>query len=280
MKNTVYPCLWFDSNARAAADLYCSAFANSTVTADTPMVVTFELDGTKFMGLNGGAQFKPNAAISFYVTLESREVLERAWHLLIAGGSALMPLQAYEWSEQYGWVQDRFGVSWQLSLGGSDEVGQRFVPLLMFCGNQQGKASAAMDYYVSVFADSAILFIAKYTPGQVAHDATIVHARFRVLGSQLFMAMDSAVLQPFDFNEGVSLVIDCETQEEVDYYWNKLSEGGEESMCGWLKDRFGVWWQVVPAVLPKLLRDPERAGRVMQAYMKMKKFDIEALLNA
>ncbi|SEK70083.1 VOC family protein [Parapedobacter koreensis] len=280
MKNSIYPCLWFDGNAKAAANLYCSVFANATITADTPMVVTFELDGIKFMGLNGGSQFKPNAAISFYVTLEDRRALEGAWSQLADGGTVLMPLDKYGWSERYGWVQDRFGVNWQLSLGNSDDVGQRFVPLLMFCGEQQGKAGAAMDHYMSVFRDSAITFLANYAPGQVAHDATIVHARFRLLGDQVFMAMDSAVPQPFTFNEGISLVIDCETQEEVDDYWDKLTEGGEESMCGWVKDRFGVWWQVVPTILPKLLGDPGRAERVMQAYMKMKKFDIEALLDA
>jgi len=280
MKNLIYPCLWFDGNAKTAAEYYCSVFSNSVITADTPMVVTFELDGTKFMGLNGGPQFKPNPAISFYVTLESKEQVERAWRLLADDGSILMPLDKYDWSELYGWVQDRFGVNWQLSLGEMNEVEQRFVPLLMFCGEQQGNASKAMDYYVSVFRDSAITFAANYAPGQVAHDATVVHARFRLLGHPIFMAMDSGVPQPFTFNEGVSLVIDCETQEEVDYYWARLTEGGEESRCGWLKDRFGVSWQVVPSILPKLLSDPQRAERVMQAFMNMKKFDINALVNA
>lgn len=84
----------------------------------------------------------------------------------------------------------------------------------------------------------------------------------------------------FKFNEAVSFVIDCETQEEIDYYWNKLSDGGKEGNCGWLKDKFGVSWQVVPTVLPQLINDPEKAPRVVQVFMKMKKFDIQKLLEA
>lgn len=141
MTNNIYPCLWFDGQAQAAAKFYCSIFRNAKIKADNQMVVEFELDGKKFIGLNGGPQFK--------------------------------------------------------------------------------------------------------------------------------------------FNEAVSFVIDCETQEEIDYYWEKLTaDGGSESSCGWLKDKFGVSWQVVPTILPKLLSNPDKAQRVMEAYMKMKKFDISALENA
>ena len=140
MKNTMYPCLWFDGQAKAAADFYCSIFKNSKITADTPMVVNFELNGQKFMGLNGGPMFK--------------------------------------------------------------------------------------------------------------------------------------------FNEAVSFVINCDTQEEIDYFWNTLTAGGEESQCGWLKDKFGVSWQVVPGMLGELMSDPEKGQRVVAAFMKMKKFDIATLENA
>ena len=140
MTNSIYPCLWFDGQAKTAADFYCTVFKESKITAENPMVVTFELNGVKFMALNGGPQFK--------------------------------------------------------------------------------------------------------------------------------------------FNEAISFVINCETQDEIDYYWDKLTEGGEESRCGWLKDKFGVSWQVVPSILGKLMSDPERSQRVMQAFMQMKKFDIVRLQNA
>lgn len=279
MKNSIYPCIWFNGQAKDAADLYCSAFENSRVDSDTPMVVTFTLNGVKFMGLNGGPAFTPNPAISFYVTLDSEQAVQKAWERLADGGVVLMPLDTYGWSEKYGWVQDRFGVSWQISLGDSAAVGQQFVPLLMYCGENQGRAEEALQYYTRVFDPAKIDAIARYEPGQVTLNATVVHARFQ-LNQQVFMAMDSGVPQPFTFNEGVSLVIDCDTQEEIDYYWERLTDGGAESQCGWLKDRFGVSWQVVPTVLPKLLQDPAKAGRVTQAFMQMKKFDIAQLMDA
>jgi len=141
MTNQIYPCLWFDNQAQDAAKFYCSVFKNSKITADNQMVVAFELNGKKFIGLNAGPQFQ--------------------------------------------------------------------------------------------------------------------------------------------FNEAISFVVDCETQEEIDYYWNKLTaDGGNEGSCGWLKDKFGVSWQIVPTVLPKLLSDPGKTQKVMQAYMQMKKFDIKTLENA
>ncbi len=140
MTHPIYPCLWFDGQAKAAAEFYCSVFTNSKILADNPIVVTFELNGTKFMGLNGGPQFK--------------------------------------------------------------------------------------------------------------------------------------------FDEAVSFVVNCDTQEEIDYYWEKLTAGGQESMCGWLKDKFGVSWQIVPAKLAELMGDPARAERVTKAFMNMRKLDIEALMNA
>jgi predicted 3-demethylubiquinone-9 3-methyltransferase (glyoxalase superfamily) len=141
MKNSFYPCIWFDGQAKAAAEFYCSVFPNSKITSESPIVVNWELDGKPFMGLNGGPEFIPNEAVSF--------------------------------------------------------------------------------------------------------------------------------------------VLNCDTQEEIDRYWNKLtSDGGKESMCGWCKDKFGVWWQVVPSVLGQLMGDPEKGPRVTAAFMKMKKFDIQTLLDA
>lgn len=140
MTHQIYPCLWFDGKAKAAAEFYCSVFKNGKILTDTPMVVTFEVNGTKFMGLNGGPQFK--------------------------------------------------------------------------------------------------------------------------------------------FNESISFVVNCDTQDEIDYYWDKLTEGGEESMCGWLKDKYGVSWQIVPSIIAELMSDPEKAQRVIKAFMNMRKLDIEIMKNA
>lgn len=140
MKNEIYLCLWFDGNAKEAADFYCSIFENSKITSANPMVVMFELNGKKIMGLNGGPQFK--------------------------------------------------------------------------------------------------------------------------------------------FNGSTSIVVNCDSQEEIDYFWSKLTDCGEEGNCGWLKDKFGFSWQIVPTILNKLLSNPEKSQRVVQAFMQMKKFDIDTLINA
>ena len=141
MNNQIFPCMWFDGNAKAAADFYCSVFKNSKIMDENPMVVIFELNGNKVMGLNGGPLFK--------------------------------------------------------------------------------------------------------------------------------------------FNEALSFVVNCDTQDEIDYYWDKLTtDGGQESMCGWLKDKFGFSWQIVPSMIGQLMSDPAKGQRVMQAVMGMKKLDIDKLRNA
>lgn len=279
MTHELYPCLWFDGKAKEAAELYLAAFQNSKITADTPLVVTFSLDGQEFMGLNGGPIFIPNPSISFYVVCETASELEQACTKLSEGGKVLMPLDAYPWSERYGWVQDKFGVSWQLALGKLEEVGQKFTPSLLFTGQQAGKAEEAIHFYTSLFDSTSIVGILRYNAQDQDVEGTVKHAQFK-LGQQVFMAMDSSFPHAFGFNEGISLVIPCDTQEEIDHYWNKLTEGGQEGQCGWLKDRYGVSWQVVPAILGQLMSDPEKAPRVSRAFMQMKKLDLQQLINA
>ena len=140
MKKVIYPCLWFDGEAHEAAEFYCSIFEDCNITSTNPIVTTFEMNGTKFMALNGGPHYK--------------------------------------------------------------------------------------------------------------------------------------------FNEAVSFVVDCDTQEEIDRYWNRLTEEGTEGQCGWLKDKYGVSWQIVPTILGKLMSDQDKAPRVMKVFMQMKKFNIDQLMNA
>ncbi len=279
MKSSIYPCLWFDQKAKEAAAFYCSIFDGSEIESESELAVTFKSDGQKFMCLNGGPEFNINPSVSFYVMCETEEEINKLWNALMEGGSALMPLNKYPWSARYGWVQDRYGVSWQLALGKVKEVGQKFTPLLMFTGKQAGKAEKAIKFYTDLFKESAIGDIARYVKGESDVEGTIKHSRFR-LGKDTFMAMDSSFPHAFGFNEGISFVITCDTQKEIDYYWNKLTKGGEESQCGWLKDQFGVSWQIVPAILEKLMSEPSKSQRVVDVFLKMKKFDIEKLVNA
>ncbi len=284
----ITPFLWFDNQAWEAADYYISVFKNSKIldvarNGDAVMVVSFSLGGQKFSALNGGPQFKPNPSVSFFVVCETEAETDAVWKALSDGGMALMPLDQYEWSPKYGWVQDRFGVSWQVSQGKLDDtLGQKFSPSLLFTGPQSGKAEAAVQFYTSVFSPSSVTGILKYGPGEPGREGTVKHAQFS-LNDETFMAMDNPMDQPFTFNEALSFVVNCKTQEEVDYYWEKLTaNGGEESMCGWLKDPFGVSWQIVPEVLPQLLSDPDpaKAQRAMAAMMQMRKIEIGKLTQA
>jgi len=142
MNNNFFPCLWFDGQAKAAAEFYCSVFYNSKITTDTPLVVTFELNGTKFMGLNGGPIFKINPSISFFVICESITKTNELWEKLIVGGKALMPIDKYDWSERYGWLQDKFGLTWQISLATDNEAKQKITPSLLFTGDRFGNAES------------------------------------------------------------------------------------------------------------------------------------------
>lgn len=279
MDNLIYPCLWFDRNARKAAEFYCSAFKNTKITAENQMAVTFEAEGHKFLCLNGGPEYTINPSISFFVVCETEDEVDKIWNVLIVDGSELMALDSYPWSKKYGWVQDRFGVTWQLSYGKIADVGQKITPMLMFTGNHAGKAEEAIHFYTSVFERSDIKSISRYTKDDNDVEGTIVNSRFN-LGKNVFMAMDSSLPHQFVFNEAISLVVDCNNQNEIDYYWDKLTSGGEESQCGWLKDKFGVSWQIVPTILGELMNDPSRTERVTNAFLKMKKFDIGKLINA
>jgi predicted 3-demethylubiquinone-9 3-methyltransferase (glyoxalase superfamily) len=278
MTNTIHPCLWFDGQSKKAADFYCSIFPNSRITIDTPMVVNFELNGKKIMGLNGGPIFKINPSISFFVECRSLQETNEIWERLFDGGKALMAIDKYPWSEIYGWVQDRFGMTWQVMLSGDAVDTLKITPSFLFTSQQFGRAEAAIDFYTSIFDHSAKDLLVLYEP-ETEYAGKILFSRFTI-NQYPVIAMDGPGVHDYTFNEAVSFVVDCETQEEVDYYWNKLAEGGKESQCGWLKDKFGVSWQIVPAILGKLMSDRERAPRVVKAFMKMKKFDIQKLIDA
>lgn len=275
MNNHMYPCLWMDGKGKEAAEFYCATFGNGKITADTPMVITFELSGQKFMMLNGGPQFKPTPATSFFVVIENIEEVKTVWEKLCDQGQVLMPLNKYDWSDLYGWVQDKYGISWQIAFGKlSDVHQQKFVTTWMFCGAHQGKAEPAMNFYAGLFKEGSIEGILRYPDGKFKNQIT--HAQM-IYDGKVFAAMDSGVPQSYTFTEGISNVVECRDQQEIDYYWDKITAQGEESRCGWCKDEFGVWWQIIPANLGQLMSNPATAPKVGAALMQMKKMDIATL---
>lgn len=277
MKNLIYPTIWCNNNAREMADIYCSIFPETEIVDENQMVVVLSMKGQRIMLLNGGDLFRPNPSLSLMYLTSREEEVETLYQHLIEGGSELMPLDSYPFSRKYGWVEDRFGVSWQLYTGDEKDILQRLVPTLMFVGKNNGKAEEAINFYTSLFPAAEKRGILRYSGNEGEIEGNVQHAEFKIM-DYLLMIMDSSYPHAFDFTEGMSLVVECHTQEEIDHYWERLtSDGGEESMCGWLRDKYGVSWQITPTVMKELL---PRSHRVMEVMMTMKKLDIRKLQEA
>jgi predicted 3-demethylubiquinone-9 3-methyltransferase (glyoxalase superfamily) len=294
----ITPHLWFDKEAKEAAEFYTSMFPDSKITNTTTLhntpsgdadIVTFELAGQSFMAISAGPEFKFNPSVSFFVNFDpsrdkdARKNLDALWDGLSEGGTALMPLDKYPFSERFGWIQDKFGLSWQLIL--TNPAGEErpfIIPSLMFVGAVAGRAEEAINLYLSVFRDSRMGAIMRFGPGQeLDQEGTVMFADF-MIENQWFAAADSAHEHHFAFNEAISFIVHCDDQEEIDYYWVRLSAVPEAEQCGWLKDKFGVSWQIVPKEMDKMMANgtPEQIDRVTQTFLPMKKLVIADLKKA
>jgi predicted 3-demethylubiquinone-9 3-methyltransferase (glyoxalase superfamily) len=287
----IVPHLWFDKEAVEAADLYVSTFPQSkikykTMLQDTPSgstdIVTFELLGLEFQAISAGPQFKFNPSVSFQVVCKTKEEVDETWNKLSAGGQILMELGAYPFSERYGWLQDKFGLSWQILYASESNVNQKITPMIMFVGSVCGKAEEAINLWISTFRKGSVDMLQRYGKGEEPdQEGTLRYAAFSLF-SQEFIAMDSAYEHKFAFNEAISFIVNCENQAEIDAYWEKLSAVPEAEQCGWLKDKYGFSWQIVPANMGEMLRggDQERIDRVTQTFLPMKKLDIAKIQEA
>lgn len=300
----IQPCLWFDNNCEEAVNFYVALFPNSKISmikrypegvTEGPLegmdgkVLTalFELDGYQFQALDGGPTFKMNPSVSFFVNFDpsrnpnAANDLDTMWAKLSDGGFAMMPLQEYPFSKKYGWIQDRFGVSWQLMLTNPEgEPRPNIIPSMLFVGDVCGKAEEALNFYTSIFKNSKIGTVAKYPAHSEPDKEGSAMFAEAMLEGQWFAAMDSAHKHDFAFNEGISFSVETADQAETDYLWNALiAGGGRPSMCGWLKDKYGFSWQIIPKRLGELLSDPdqEKSNRALHAMLQMQKIDIIAL---
>ena len=286
----IIPFLWFNGNAEEAVNFYISMFKNSKVLNITRygdvgpgekgsvMTAIFKLEGESFYALNAYSEYAFTPSNSFYVSCRTLSEIKKLWNRLTDGGLVMMELDKYPFSERYGWVQDKFGVSWQLIL--SNET-HKITPFLTFSGKYQGMAEEAINFYVSQFKNSGIQSIMHYNESDIGQTGKVVHAEFKLHG-QKFMAMDSAIEMQFTFTPAISYFVNCKTQREIDDYWEKFSDGGKKMQCGWLKDKFGITWQIVPVILGEMMNDPdpEKVERVTKAMMQMEKLDIKALKHA
>ena len=292
----IIPFLWFDTQAEEAANFYTSIFNDSRIKAITHygaegaavsdreegsvMTVGFIIEGQEFAAINGGPVFELSPAISLFVNCENEQELVSLWEKLSEGGAVLMELNKYPFNDKFGWLKDKFGVTWQFMVSTGM---QKITPFLMFTGRQYGKAEEAMKLYLSLFEDSGIIHIEHYGAAEDEHEGTVKYARFS-LNEQEFMTTDSNTGHEFTFTPALSLVVKCETQEEIDHLWHQLTEGADVNaqQCGWLKDKYGVSWQIVPEMLDEMINDPDtaRSQRVMKALLPMKKLDIKTLNEA
>ena len=294
----ITPHLWFDKEAKEAAEFYTSVFSplgeskikNITALHNTPSgdadIVKIELAGQEFMLISAGPYFKFTPAVSFLVACSTKEEVDALWEKLSDGGSALMDLGSYPFSERYGWTQDKYGLSWQIMFMGDREIKQKITPTLMFVGSVCGKAEEAINFYASVFSgkgeSAQVGDIMRYNAGEEPDkEGTVRNAAFSLAG-QDFAAMDSAHGHNFTFNEAISFIVNCDTQEEIDYYWEKLSADPKAEQCGWLKDKYGLSWQIVPTIMDEMMgtKDEKKLAQVTEAFLKMKKFDIAKLKQA
>lgn len=283
----ITPHLWFDKEAVEATAFYTTLFPDSKVNSVTPIhdtpsgdaaIVSCQLAGQNFMAISAGPIFKLNPSISMFTAFDTEEEIQEVWDKLIEGGKEMMPLQEYPWAKKYGWLQDRFGLTWQLTMTDQNQYDQKITPALMFTKDGAGKAKEAIEFYTSLFPNSRTDILATYEAGEGDVVGYIKHGRF-ALNGQSFIAMDSSGPHQFVFNEAISFIVNCETQEEIDFFWEKLSAVPEAEQCGWLKDKFGVSWQIVPTIMAELMAsgDAEKTARVTQAFLKMKKFNIAEL---
>ncbi len=291
----ITPHLWFDKEAKEAAEFYVSVFPESVIKNvntihDTPSgdcdIVSFKIWGHDFMSISAGPLFKFNPSVSFMVNFdpaqdpEAATRIDEVWAKLVEGGEVLMPIDKYPFSGRYGWLKDKYGLSWQLMLTDpSGEMRPTIIPSIMFVGDNCGKAEEATDFYLSIFKNAKRGTVARYPAGSDPDkEGTLMFTDY-LLEGQWFAAMDSARMHDFAFNEAISLIVSVEDQEELDYYWDRLSAVPESEQCGWLKDKYGLSWQVNPTVMNEMFSKgtPEQIGRVTQAFLQMKKFDIAKL---
>ncbi|MEN9700658.1 MAG: 2-polyprenyl-6-hydroxyphenol methylase [Bacteroidota bacterium] len=269
-------CLWFkETKGKEALAFYKSVFNEALqVRSENPMAQIYTLYDQALMHLNHAADDLINPSFSFFINLEDKQQLQTLFTQLSDGGKVLMPFQAYPWSEAYGWCADAFGVNWQLMY--TEKSSAVLVPNFMFTQAHAGKVSQAHAQYLSIFKDAEVILKSTYAESGADLPDYVSYSQFRI-ANQLLCASESSHAHEFVFNDGASIVLHVDTQDEIDYYWDQLTKGGKPGRCGWLVDAFGISWQVVPKQLSRYMSDPITAPKVSYAFMQMSKLNIAAL---
>lgn len=280
MNQKIIPALWFEKDAMDAAEYYIDIFPESsvfnTVTSyDVPspsgysVTVRFKLCNQDFVAIDGAPEFKTSSAVSLSYTTTDKDELNRVWYKLMNDGYAVIEYGEHEFNPESGWVRDRYGIMWQLSLSEKDAE-QRIKPTLLFSNDMNSKAEEAAAFYTEIFANSNVNNIVHY-----GKDAKV---SFTLSQFEMY-AMDDDTKDDQQFNEAVSLMVMCEDQAEINYLWEKLSAVKESEACGWLKDNYGVSWQIVPRRLDEMYENAskEQNANLTDAILEMKKLNLETL---
>ncbi|NCA97981.1 MAG: VOC family protein [Clostridia bacterium] len=284
----IVPYLWFEHEAEAAVDLYTHTFLHSHVVSNSLysrsgaeisgqpegslLSIEFVIAGQPMVALNGGPVYSFTPANSFYVHCAFPEEVDRIYEKLSAGGEVLMELGAYPFSPRYAWIKDPFGVNWQIMQ--SDHKAQ-IVPGFLFTGPHIGQAESAIQHYITTIPNSGLQTLEK------GPDGFVQYAQF-TLNGQAFAATESSFDHGFDFSPAISYLLSCETQDEFESIWTALADETTKPQCGWVTDRFGITWQIVPEALLALIDcdDEIRRERVLKAMYPMKKINLAVLKQA
>jgi predicted 3-demethylubiquinone-9 3-methyltransferase (glyoxalase superfamily) len=244
MMESPYTCLWFNHNAGEAARWYASIFPDTRIIEESPLFVTLELMGTKLLLLNGGPQYKPNAAQSLFAYFGSGEKAEALYKALSKNGQVLMPFGKYDWAEHYAWVADPYGIHWQLD-GDDIRHPKKIVTSALFSDEKKGDIQAMLDYYASIFREFKVLMTMPAPPPMGLPPGALLFAQYKI-GDTVFNAMATHHPNQDQFNFAYSQILHCTTPVSRTYFWDALSKEGKVSEGGWLQDKFGLAWQILP----------------------------------
>ena len=282
MDQVITPAIWCDGTADEAAQFYTDVFRDASIAEQVPgLAATVSIHGFKLSLINGGNQYAPNPSISCILNFDpllfggeeqARAYLDELYERLSTGG-VLMELGEYPFSPRYAWVRDRFGMTWQLMLTDPDGDPRPFViPSFMFGGTNHANAEEATDAWIALFDNSRRGVLYRYEEGGPLDAGTVMFTDFTLRGTWM-AATDSGTFHDFTFTPGVSIIVSCRDQEEIDRYWAGLSAVPEAERCGWCVDRWGVSWQVVPHNIAELMADAATRDKILH----MGKIDLTKL---
>ena len=282
MDQVITPAIWCDGTADEAAQFYADVFRDASIAEQAPgIAATVSIHGFRLSLINGGNQYAPNPSISCILNFDpllfggeeqARTYLDELYKRLSTGG-VLMELGEYPFSPRYAWVRDRFGMTWQLMLTDPDGDPRPFViPSFMFGGTNHAHAEEAKDAWIALFDNARRGALYRYEEGGPLDAGTVMFTDFTLRGTWM-AATDSGTFHDFTFTPGVSMIVSCRDQEEIDRYWAGLSAVPEAERCGWCVDRWGVSWQVVPHNIAELMADAATRDKILH----MGKIDLTKL---